>query len=186
LITTKDFLEKKRKGEKIVILTAYDYLTAKIVERGGVDAILVGDSLAMVALGYRTTLQVTLEEMIHHTKAVVRARERAMVIFDMPFLSYQTGKRDAILNAGRALKETGCEAVKVEGGKEQAEIIRALVDAGIPVMGHIGLQPQKVNLYGGYSLRGVGEEREKLLEDARAVEEAGAVGFASIRYFSGV
>jgi len=174
LVTTKDFLEKKRKGEKIVILTAYDYLTAKIVERGGVDAILVGDSLAMVALGYRTTLQVTLEEMIHHTKAVVRARERAMVIFDMPFLSYQTGKRDAILNAGRALKETGCEAVKVEGGKEQAEVIRALVDAGIPVMGHIGLQPQKVNLYGGYTLRGEGEEREKLLEDAKAVEEAGA------------
>lgn len=174
MVTTKDFLEKKRKGEKIVILTAYDYLTAKIVERGGVDAILVGDSLAMVALGYRTTLQVTLEEMIHHTKAVVRARERAMVIFDMPFLSYQTGKRDAILNAGRALKETGCEAVKVEGGKEQAEVIRALVDAGIPVMGHIGLQPQKVNLYGGYTLRGEGEEREKLLEDAKAVEEAGA------------
>jgi len=174
LVTTKDFLEKKRKGEKIVILTAYDYLTAKIVERGGVDAILVGDSLAMVALGYRTTLQVTLEEMIHHTKAVVRARERAMVIFDMPFLSYQTGKRDAILNAGRALKETGCEAVKVEGGKEQAEVIRALVDAGIPVMGHVGLQPQKVNLYGGYTLRGEGEEREKLLEDAKAVEEAGA------------
>lgn len=174
MVTTKDFLEKKRKGEKIVILTAYDYLTAKIVERGGVDAILVGDSLAMVALGYRTTLQVTLEEMIHHTKAVVRGRKNAMVIFDMPFLSYQTGVRDAILNAGRALKETGCNAVKIEGGVEQAETIRALVNAGIPVMGHVGLQPQSVNVYGGYRLRGKGEEREKIIEDAKAVEEAGA------------
>jgi len=128
----------------------------------------------MVALGYKSTIPVTMEEMIHHTKAVVRGRKNAMVIFDMPFLSYQTGVRDAILNAGRALKETGCNAVKIEGGVEQAETIRALVNAGIPVMGHVGLQPQSVNVYGGYRLRGKGEEREKIIEDAKAVEEAGA------------
>ena len=174
-ITTATFLEKKQKGEKITVLTAYDYLTAKIVDSAGVDAILVGDSLGMVALGYPSTIPVTMEEMIHHTKAVVRGRERAMVIFDMPFLSYQTGIRDAILNAGRALKETGCDAVKIEGGEEQSETIKALVDAGIPVMGHIGLQPQSVNVYGGYKLRGKSEkEKEKLLRDAKAVEEAGA------------
>jgi len=174
MITVRDFFEKKERGEKIVILTAYDYLTAKIVDKAGVDAILVGDSLAMVALGYPSTLQVTMEEMLHHAKAVVRGREKAMVIFDMPFLSYQTGKRDAVLNAGRALKEAGCNAVKIEGGVEQADTIRALVDAGIPVMGHVGLQPQSVNLYGGYKLRGKGEERERILKDALAVEEAGA------------
>lgn len=173
-VTTADFLEKKRKGEKITILTAYDYLTAKIVDSAGVDAILVGDSLGMVALGYKSTIPVTMEEMIHHTKAVVRGRKNAMVIFDMPFLSYQTGVRDAVLNAGRALKETGCDAVKIEGGVEQAETIRALVNAGIPVMGHVGLQPQSVNVYGGYRLRGKGEERERIIEDAKAVEEAGA------------
>jgi 3-methyl-2-oxobutanoate hydroxymethyltransferase len=173
-VTTKDFLEKKRKGEKIVMLTACDYLTAQIVDSAGVDAILVGDSLGMVALGYRTTLPVTMEEMIHHTKAVVRGRKNAMVIFDMPFLSYQTGIRDAVFNAGRALKETGCEAVKVEGGKEVSDTIKALVDAGIPVMGHVGLQPQSVNVYGGYTLRGRGEEAERILEDALAVESAGA------------
>ncbi|MEO2068644.1 MAG: 3-methyl-2-oxobutanoate hydroxymethyltransferase [Desulfurobacteriaceae bacterium] len=173
-ITTATFLEKKKKGEKISVITAYDYLTAKIVDSAGVDAILVGDSLGMVVLGYSSTIPVTLEEMIYHTKAVVRARKNAMVIMDMPFLSYQTGIRDAILNAGRALKETGCDAVKIEGGVSQKETIRALVEAGIPVMGHIGLQPQSVNIYGGYKLRGVGEEREKLIEDAKAVEEAGA------------
>lgn len=173
-VTTATFLEKKKKGEKITILTAYDYLTAKIVDSAGVDAILVGDSLGMVVLGYPSTIPVTMEEMIHHTKAVVRGRKNAMVIFDMPFLSYQAGIRDAILNAGRALKETGCDAVKIEGGVEQKETIRALVDAGIPVMGHIGLQPQSVKTLGGYKLRGKGEEREKLIEDAKAVEEAGA------------
>ena len=173
-VTTATFLEKKKKGEKITILTAYDYLTAKIVDSAGVDAILVGDSLGMVVLGYPSTIPVTMEEMIHHTKAVVRGRKNAMVIFDMPFLSYQTGIRDAVLNAGRALKETGCDAVKIEGGVEQKETIRALVDAGIPVMGHIGLQPQSVKTLGGYKLRGKGEEREKLIEDAKAVEEAGA------------
>ena len=174
VVTTATFLEKKKKGEKITILTAYDYLTAKIVDSAGVDAILVGDSLGMVVLGYPSTIPVTMEEMIHHTKAVVRGRKNAMVIFDMPFLSYQTGIRDAVLNAGRALKETGCDAVKIEGGVEQKETIRALVDVGIPVMGHIGLQPQSVKTLGGYRLRGKGEEREKLIEDAKAVEEAGA------------
>ncbi|MEO2083643.1 MAG: 3-methyl-2-oxobutanoate hydroxymethyltransferase [Desulfurobacteriaceae bacterium] len=173
-VTTADFLEKKKRGEKITVLTAYDYLTAKIVDSAGVDAILVGDSLGMVALGYKSTIPVTLEEMIHHTKAVVRGRKNAMVIFDMPFLSYQTGVRDAVLNAGKALKETGCDAVKIEGGVEQAETIKVLVDAGIPVMGHVGLQPQSVNVYGGYKLRGKGKEREKIIADAKAVEEAGA------------
>jgi 3-methyl-2-oxobutanoate hydroxymethyltransferase len=174
-ITTVKFLEKKRKGEKITVLTAYDFLTARIVDEAGVDGILVGDSLGMVVLGYSSTIPVTMEEMIHHTKAVVRGRRRALVIFDMPFLSYQTGTRDAVLNAGRALKETGCDAVKIEGGVEVAETIRTLVNAGIPVVGHIGLQPQSVNVYGGYKLRGkTEEERKKLLEDARAVEEAGA------------
>ncbi|ADU96676.1 3-methyl-2-oxobutanoate hydroxymethyltransferase [Thermovibrio ammonificans] len=175
-VTVATLAEKKRKGEKITVLTAYDYLTAKLLDRAGVDAILVGDSLAMVALGYPSTVQVTMEEMIHHTKAVVRGRERALVIFDMPFLSYQTGERDAVLNAGRALKETGCDAVKVEGGKEMAGVIRAITEAGIPVIGHVGLQPQSVNLYGGYRLRGrTKEERVRILEDAKAVEEAGAV-----------
>ncbi len=173
-VTAADFLKKKKKGEKITVLTAYDYLTARIIDSAGIDAILVGDSLGMVALGYKSTIPVTMDEMIHHTKAVVRGTENAMVIFDMPFLSYQTGVRDAILNAGRALKETGCSAVKLEGGMEQAETIRALVDSGIPVMGHIGLQPQSVNVYGGYKLRGTGKEREKILKDAKAVEEAGA------------
>lgn len=173
-VTTKTLLEMKRNGEKITMLTAYDYTSALIVDSAGVDVILVGDSLGMVMLGYDSTIPVTMEEMIHHTKAVVRARKRAMIIFDMPFLSYQTGKRDAILNAGRALKETGCDAVKIEGGVEQEETIRALVNAGIPVCGHIGLQPQSVNVYGGYVLRGKGEEREKLIEDAKAVEKAGA------------
>ncbi|OMH41057.1 3-methyl-2-oxobutanoate hydroxymethyltransferase [Desulfurobacterium indicum] len=173
-VTTKTLLEMKRNGEKITMLTAYDYTSALILDSAGVDVILVGDSLGMVMLGYDSTIPVTMEEMIHHTKAVVRARKRAMIIFDMPFLSYQTGKRDAILNAGRALKETGCDAVKIEGGVEQEETIRALVNAGIPVCGHIGLQPQSVNVYGGYVLRGKGEEREKLIEDAKAVEKAGA------------
>ncbi len=175
MTTVADFLKKKEKGEKIVILTAYDYLTARIVDSAGVDGILVGDSLAMVALGYPSTLQVSMEEMLHHTKAVVRGTKNALVIFDMPFLSYQTGKRDAVLNAGRALKEAGANAVKVEGGVEQAETIRAIVEAGIPVMGHVGLQPQSVNLYGGYRLRGKSEEeRRRIIEDAKAVEEAGA------------
>ncbi len=172
--TVSTFLEKKKRGEKIVILTAYDYITAKLLDEAGVDGILVGDSLAMVALGYPSTLQVSMEEMIHHTKAVVRGAKEAMVIFDMPFLSYQVSTERAVLNAGRALKETGCCAVKLEGGVEQAEKIKAITGAGIPVMAHIGLQPQSVNLYGGYRLRGKGEERERILEDAKAVEEAGA------------
>ena len=181
-VTVKTFLEKKARGEKITVLTAYDYITAKIVDQGGVDAILVGDSLGMVALGYSSTVPVTLDEMIHHTKAVVRGRKRALVIMDMPFLSYQVGLEDAVRNAGRALKETQCDAVKIEGGVEQFETIKRLVDVGIPVMGHVGLQPQKVNLYGGYGLRGKGSEREKIMEDAKAVEEAGAfaVGLGKI------
>lgn len=172
-ITTRDIVERKGK-EKIVMVTAYDFTTSRIVDEAGVDIILVGDSLGMVVLGYETTIPVTMDEMIHHTKAVVRGRKRALVVFDMPFLSYQTGKHDAVRNAGRALKETGCEAVKVEGGREQFDTVKAMVDAGIPVMGHVGLQPQSVNVYGGYVLRGKGREAERILEDARAIEEAGA------------
>ncbi len=172
-ITTRTLLKKKGK-EKIVMVTAYDYITSKIVDDANVDIILVGDSLGMVVLGYESTIPVTMDEMIHHTKAVVRGRRRALVVFDMPFLSYQTSIQDAVKNAGRALKETGCEAVKIEGGIEQAETIKAIVNAGIPVMGHVGLQPQSVNVYGGYILRGTGKEKEKILEDAKAVEEAGA------------
>jgi 3-methyl-2-oxobutanoate hydroxymethyltransferase len=173
-VTTQTFFEKKKKGEKIVVLTAYDFLFAKFLDEEGVDAILVGDSLGMIGLGYPTTIPVSMEEMIHHTKAVVRARKRAMVIFDMPFLSYQTGIKDAIYNAGRALKETGCDAVKIEGGKEITDTIKALVDAGIPVMGHVGLQPQKVKVIGSYRLVGKGNEADRVVEDAISIQEAGA------------
>ncbi len=174
--TVRTFLDKKKKGERITMLTSYDYVTARIVDEAGIDGILVGDSLGMVMLGYKSTVPVTMDEMVHHTKAVVRARKNALVVFDMPFLSYQTGKEQAILNAGRALKETGCDAVKLEGGIEQAETIEALVNAGIPVMGHIGLQPQSINIYGGYRLRGKGTEADRIMNDAVAVEEAGAFG----------
>ncbi len=170
-VTSKTLLSMKREGEKIAMITAYDYPSAKVADAAGADIILVGDSLAMVVLGYENTISVGMDEMIHHTKAVVRGRDRAMVVFDMPFLSYQTGVRDALLNAGRALKETGCDAVKIEGGAEVVDTVKALVDAGIAVMGHVGLQPQKINVIGGYSLQ---TEKDKILSDAKALEEAGA------------
>ncbi len=173
-VTTKTLQDMKIRSEKISMITAYDFTSAVIVDSAGIDVILVGDSLGMVVLGYDSTIPVTMDEMIHHTKAAVRGRKRAMVIFDMPFLSYQTGLKDAVLNAGRALKETGCDAVKLEGGVEQKETIKTLVAAGIPVCGHIGLQPQSVNVYGGYRLRGKADEKKRLIEDAKAVEEAGA------------
>lgn len=165
----------KQRGEKIPMLTAYDYPTARLVEQAGVPIILVGDSLGMVVLGYDSTVPVTMEDMIHHTKAVVRGTERAIVVADMPFMSYQISPEDALRNAGRLMKETGASAVKLEGGREVAETVRRLVGAGIPVMGHLGLTPQSVNQLGGYRLQGkTPAAAVKLLHDAAALEEAGA------------
>jgi 3-methyl-2-oxobutanoate hydroxymethyltransferase len=165
----------KHDGEKIAMLTCYDYPTARILDDCGIDILLVGDSAGVVFSGYDTTLPVTLEEMLYHTRAVARARTRALVVADMPFLSYQTDIRDARLNAGRLIKEGGAEAVKLEGGVNVMESIKALVDMDIPVMAHIGLTPQSIHRMGGYKVQGksVGAG-EKLLADALAVQEAGA------------
>ena len=174
-VTATQVVKKKQKAEKIVMITAYDYPTACLVDEAGVDMVLVGDSLGMVVLGYETTLPVTLEEMIHHTKAVVRGVKRALVAVDLPFLTYQTGPADALRSAGRLMKEAGAMAVKLEGGANVCPQVRALVGAGIPVIGHLGLTPQSIHVFGGYKLQGRGEEAaQKLLADARALEEAGA------------
>ena len=173
--TILDIYKKKAEGRKISMLTAYDYPTAQIVDQAGIDMILVGDSLGMVVQGQNSTLPVTMDEMIYHTKMVCRAAQTAMVVGDMPFLSYQTSVEDAVRNAGRFLKETGCETVKLEGGSQMADVIRAIVNAGIPVVAHIGLTPQYVHMLGGFKVQGKDEAaREKVLADARAVEEAGA------------
>jgi 3-methyl-2-oxobutanoate hydroxymethyltransferase len=165
----------KRTGEKIAMLTAYDFSTASIVDEAGIDIILVGDSLGMVVMGYDSTLPVTMEDMIHHTKAVSRAVKRAMVIGDMPFMSYQTSVEDAVRNAGRFMKEAGAHGVKLEGGREVAEITRRITSAGIPVMGHLGLTPQSVHKFGGYKVQGKGDiAAKRILEDAKILEEAGA------------
>lgn len=164
----------KGKG-KITMLTAYDHPTAKILDRAGVDTILVGDSVGPVVLGYENTIPVTIDEMIYHTRAVARASERALVIIDMPFMSYQESIEQARRNAGRMLKESGAGAVKLEGGVAMKETIRAIVDIDIPVVAHIGLTPQSIHRMGGYKVQGKGEDAGRLLvEDARAVEEAGA------------
>ena len=164
-----------RRGERIAVLTAYDYPSAKLVDAAGVPVILVGDSLGNVVLGYEGTIPVTMEEMIHHIAAVVRGSNRALVIGDMPFMSYQADDSEAIRNAGRFLKEGGCQAVKLEGGRTVAPLIRKLVAYGIPVMGHIGLTPQSVNQLGGYRVQGrTSDAARELIEDAVAVEEAGA------------
>lgn len=174
-VTTFDLREKKRKGEKSTMLTAYDYSQAKIVDEAGVDMILVGDSLGMVVLGYENTLAVTLEEMIHHGKAVVRGSQRAMVVVDLPFMTYQVNRDDALRNAGRVIQETGAQAVKVEGGIEIIDAVKGMVEAGIPVMGHLGLTPQSVGQLGGYKVQGKDKEAaKKMFEDAKALEEAGA------------
>jgi len=173
--TSVTFKDAKVKKEKITMLTAYDYSTAKIIDDSGINGILVGDSLGMVCLGYEDTLAVTMEDMIHHSKAVARGTKNSLVVTDMPFMSYQTSVYDAIVNAGRLIKEGKAQAVKLEGGKEVAEQIRAIVNASIPVMGHIGLTPQSVNAFGGFKVQGKNEKAaRKLLEDAKAVEEAGA------------
>lgn len=174
-ITINDFLRKKAEGLKITILTAYDYPFARIVDEAGLDAVLVGDSLAMVVQGIENTLPVTMDEMIYHTRMVSRASERVMVIGDMPFMSYQTSVEDALRNAGRFLKEGGAHAVKVEGGSEVAQKVGAMVRADIPVMAHIGLTPQAIHRMGGFKVQGRTEEAQKrILEDARTLQEAGA------------
>lgn len=174
-VTTAELKEKKQKGEKISMLTAYDYSQAKIVDEAGVDMILVGDSLGMVVLGYENTLSVTLEEMIHHGKAVLRGSQRAMVVMDMPFMTYQVNRDEALKNAGRLIQETGAHAVKVEGGEEILEAVKGIAGAGIPVMGHLGLTPQSVGQLGGYKVQGKDiQAAKKMIKDARALEEAGA------------
>jgi len=174
-ITILDIYKKKAEGRKITMLTAYDYPTAQIVDQAGIDMILVGDSLGMVVQGVSSTLPVTMDEMIYHTKMVSRGAVSAMVVGDMPFLSYQTQKAEAVRNAGRFLKEAGAEAVKLEGGTQMAEAIRTIVDAGIPVMAHIGLTPQYMHTLGGFKVQGKDEAtREKILADARSVQDAGA------------
>ena len=169
-----DLLERKGK-QPVSMLTAYDYHTACTIDEAGVDMILVGDSLGNVMLGYENTLAVTVEDMIHHGKAVVRGAKQAMVVIDMPFMSYQASVEDAVRNAGRIMKETNCQAVKLEGGAEYADRIKAIVEAGIPVVAHIGLTPQSFNALGGFKVQGKSlEQAQKLLADAKAVEEAGA------------
>ena len=169
-----DLLERKGKLP-ISMLTAYDYNTARNIDEAGIDMILVGDSLGNVMLGYENTLAVTVEDMIHHGKAVVRGAREAFVVVDMPFMSYQASVEDAVRNAGRIMKETNCQAVKLEGGVEYADRIKAIVEAGIPVVAHIGLTPQSVNAMGGYKVQGKSlKQARKLLADAKAVEEAGA------------
>jgi 3-methyl-2-oxobutanoate hydroxymethyltransferase len=174
-ITINDIRDMKKRGEKIVMMTAYDFPSARLVEEGGADMILVGDTLGMVVLGYDSTVPVTMDDMVHHTKAVVRGTSRALVVGDMPFMSYQTGWRDAMVNAARFMKDAGCGAVKLEGGVRSAEIVRKLVEAGIPVMGHIGLTPQSVNQFGGFKVQGkTPAAAVQLMHDAQALEQAGA------------
>ena len=174
-ITVPHILKMKQRGERISCLTAYDYSFARILDEAGVEMLLVGDSLGCVVQGGANTLAVTMDEMIYHTRLVARGRKRALVIGDMPFMSYQTGKDDALRNAGRFFKEAGAEAIKLEGGVAVQDAIRAIVDAGMPVMGHIGLTPQSVHQFGGYKIQGREKQRrEALLRDAMAVEQAGA------------
>ena len=174
-VTTRDFAAMKERGEKIAVLTCYDYLFARILTESSVDAVLVGDSLGQVVLGHDTTLPVTMADMIHHGRAVRRGLRGPLLIVDMPFLSYQASDRDALRNAGRLMKKTGAEAVKLEGGDSATlDRIRAIVGAGMPVMGHIGLTPQSVHGLGGYSVRGrEQEEADRLLQAASALAEAG-------------
>ncbi len=173
--TVTTFAKAKTNGEKLTMLTAYDYSTAKLIDASGIDAILVGDSLGNVMLGYDDTISVTMEDMIHHGAAVARGTSESMVVIDMPFMSYQTSVYDALTNAGRLMKEGRANAVKLEGGIEVAPQIKAIVDAGIPVMAHIGLTPQSINSFGGFKVQGKDElAAKKLIEDAMAVEAAGA------------
>jgi 3-methyl-2-oxobutanoate hydroxymethyltransferase len=173
--TILDIKKMKMQGEKITMLTAYDYGMAAILDESDIDIILVGDSLGMVVLGYDSTLPVTMEDMLHHTQAVARGAHKAMIVADMPFLSYQVSPEAALANAGRFLKEADAQAVKLEGGREHAEIVHKMTYAGIPVMAHLGLTPQSVHQLGGYKVQGKKEDAaEKMLQDAIILEEAGA------------
>lgn len=173
--TVSTFKEQKVKGDKITMLTAYDYSTAKLMDQSGINGILVGDSLGMVMLGYENTLPVTMEDMIHHTRAVTRGAKDALVVGDMPFMSYQVSVEEAMYNAGRLMKEGRCQAVKLEGGASVCPQIKAITAASIPVMAHIGLTPQSVNAFGGFKVQGKNEnDAKRLIEEAKAVEEAGA------------
>ena len=174
-VTIRDLKEMKRRGETIAMITAYDYTAARILEEAGLPIILVGDSLGQVVLGYDSTVPVTMDEMVHHVKAVVRGTERAHIVGDMPFLSYHADVAEAIRNAGRLLKEGGAQSVKLEGGRQMADTVQRIVQSGIPVMGHIGLMPQSVNQLGGYRVQGKSAKAAiELMEDARVLEEAGA------------
>ncbi len=173
-ITVPDIIRMKEQGEKIAVLTAYDYLTAQMQDEAGIDIILVGDSAGMVVAGFETTLPVTMEMMLNYTAAVKRGTNFALLVADMPFNSYQTDPRDAIMNAGRFLKEAGAEAIKLEGGEEMAPTISKMVKSGIPVMGHLGLTPQSIHQFGGYHLvGGEAESANKLIENAKILEQAG-------------
>lgn len=175
--TVATFKKAKQEGKKLSMLTAYDYSTAHLLDEAGINGILVGDSLGNVILGYEDTISVTMEDMIHHGAAVARGAKNALVVIDMPFMSYQTSVYDALTNAGRLMKEGRANAVKLEGGREVVPQIKAIVQAGIPVMGHLGLTPQSVNAFGGYKVQGREEAAaRKLLDDAKAVAEAGAFG----------
>ncbi len=174
-VRVPDLKEKKRRGEKIAMLTAYDAAMAHLLDRAGIDVVLVGDSLGMVVLGYETTIPVTLDVMVHHTSAVARGTSRALVVADMPFLTYQVSVAEAVRNAGRLIQEGGAAAVKIEGGEPVLDVARRLVEIGIPVMGHLGLVPQSVHQLGGFRQQArVERDAEKLIADARALEQAGA------------
>lgn len=173
--TVLTFKEAKKNKDKLTMLTAYDYTTAKLFDESGINSILVGDSLGMVMLGYEDTLSVTMEDMIHHTRAVSRGVKNAMVVADMPFLSYNTGIRDAVINAGRLMAQGRADCVKLEGGKEVCDVIRAITDVKIPVCAHIGLTPQAINALGGFKVQGKDlDSARTIIEDALAVQEAGA------------
>ena len=174
-VTVRDILEMKARGEKIPMVTAYDYTTARLADQAGIPLLLVGDSLGMVVLGYDSTIPVTMQDMLHHVKAVARGVQTAMVVADLPFMSYHIGQAQALANAAQLVQEGGARSVKLEGGAKMAETVARIVQAGIPVMGHIGLTPQSVNVLGGYRVQGRNQQAAvQLLKDAQALEEAGA------------
>jgi 3-methyl-2-oxobutanoate hydroxymethyltransferase len=186
-ITTQTVVEMKQKGEKISMLTAYDFTMARILDTAGIDVLLVGDSASNVMAGNETTVPITLDHMIYHTQCVVRGVDRALVIADMPFMSYQVTPKEALTNAGRLMKEAGAHAVKLEGGAAITETVKKIVDAGIPVMGHLGLTPQSIYQFGTYQVRAKEEaEAEKLLEDALKLQEAGAFALVLEKIPSGL
>jgi 3-methyl-2-oxobutanoate hydroxymethyltransferase len=173
-ITAPAIVDMKRRGEVIAVVTAYDFPTARLADQAGVEVLLVGDSLGTVVLGYESTLPVTMDDMLHHTRAVTRAKPSALVVGDLPFMSYQASVEQAVMNAGRFVQEAGADAVKLEGGERNADAVRRIVEAGVPVMGHLGLTPQSVLAFGGYKVQARGEaDQERLLREAKALESAG-------------